>query len=252
ITFASGLATTGMIPVVAVYSTFLQRAYDQVLHDAAIDGTHIVLGIDRAGVVGEDGETHQGVFDVPILTTIPNITLFSPSCYEELRLCLNEAIFKTQGVVCVRYPRGNDVSTFDKSSINADFTLSCDNSDVLLVTYGRIYDNLFSAKTILAQNGIRCDILKLTKIFPISNNISNKCKKYNDIFFFEEGMQNGGIAEHFLAKLSMTGFKGRYHILSITEFVKQATVDASLKKLKLGKYEMSEFVIKELPNGFET
>ncbi len=106
ITFASGLARTGLIPVVAVYSSFLQRAYDQVLHDTAIDDTHIVIGIDRAGLVGEDGETHQGLFDVAFLTTIPNVTLFSPSCYEEVQLCLPEALFSIKGIVGIRYPKG--------------------------------------------------------------------------------------------------------------------------------------------------
>ena len=82
VTFASGLASMGMLPVFAVYSTFLQRAYDQLIHDVAIEGTHVVIGIDRAGIVGEDGETHQGMFDIPMLTTIPNVTIYSPACYE--------------------------------------------------------------------------------------------------------------------------------------------------------------------------
>ena len=86
-TFSAGLAAAGMIPVFAVYSTFLQRAYDQLLHDVAIGKLHVVLGIDRAGIVGEDGETHQGTFDVPMLTSIPGAVIYSPACYEELRLC---------------------------------------------------------------------------------------------------------------------------------------------------------------------
>ena len=102
VTFAAGLASQGMIPVFAVYSTFLQRSYDQLIHDVAIGGLHVVLGIDRAGIVGEDGETHQGTFDVPMLTSVPGTTIYSPACYDELKLCLKKAIYEDTGLTAVR------------------------------------------------------------------------------------------------------------------------------------------------------
>ena len=249
ITFSAGLAKTGLIPVIAVYSTFLQRAYDQVLHDAAIDNTHIVLGIDRAGIVGEDGETHQGVFDVAFLTTIPNITLFSPSCYEEVELCLNEAIFNIKGIVGIRYPRGNDTSSFDKSNLNAAFTLTGDNSKILLVTYGRIYDNSIKAKNSLKRQNINCDVLKLTKIFPIDNEVINIAEKYQKIIFLEEGIANGGIAEHFSACLMSHEFKGTLRIVAINDFVKQSSVESAIRKLHLDVKSIENFVRQELENG---
>ena len=100
VTFSAGLASMGKIPVFAVYSSFLQRAIDQLIHDVTIGKNHIVLGIDRAGIVGEDGETHQGLYDIPLLTAIPNAEIYSPACYEELKMCLNEAIYKCQGLAC--------------------------------------------------------------------------------------------------------------------------------------------------------
>ena len=118
VTFSAGLSKTGLLPVFSVYSSFLQRAYDQLLHDVSIDNTHLVLGIDRAGIVGEDGETHQGLFDVSFLTTIPNVTLYSPACYEEMRMCLHQALYKDSGLVGIRYPRGTDNSQYDKSNIS--------------------------------------------------------------------------------------------------------------------------------------
>ena len=108
VTFSGGLAAGNVIPVFAVYSTFLQRAYDQILHDAALQNLHVVLAIDRAGIVGEDGETHQGIFDVAFLNTIPNITIYAPSSFRELEIMLDKAIYHTKGTVAVRYPRGSE------------------------------------------------------------------------------------------------------------------------------------------------
>ena len=109
VTFSAGLASMGKIPVFAVYSSFLQRAVDQLIHDVSIGKNHVVLGIDRAGIVGEDGETHHGVFDVSILMPVPNTVVYSPSCYDELKMCMKSAIYDCDGLACVRYPRGRTV-----------------------------------------------------------------------------------------------------------------------------------------------
>ena len=145
VTFCGGLASMGMIPVFAVYSSFLQRGYDQLIHDLAICNTHAVIGVDRAGVVGDDGETHQGIFDVSFLTSIPNTTIYSPSCYEELRMCLRKAVFEDSGIVAVRYPRGNDKSNYSKTQINTSYEYHDNGNGILIVTYGRLYNNVLSA-----------------------------------------------------------------------------------------------------------
>ncbi len=101
VTFSAALSAGGYLPVFAVYSTFLQRAYDQVLHDAALSGTKLVLGVDRAGIVGGDGETHQGLFDVPLLCGIPGVTVLCPASFDELRTALEQALYQYEGVVAV-------------------------------------------------------------------------------------------------------------------------------------------------------
>lgn len=242
-TFCAGLASAGKLPVFAVYSSFLQRAVDQMIHDVAIGGNHVVVGIDRAGIVGEDGETHQGIFDVPIVTGIPGAIVYSPSCYEELKMCLNDALYKNDGLVCVRYPKGNDCTSFDKSSLNTSYTLtSKSSSSILLVTYGRIYDELYKAFGLLNNDGISCDILKLTKIFPLDKDIVKTAAGYKKIIFFEEGSVRGGIAEHFSEEVLEQGFEGKFYARGITGFVKQASVKSALERLGFDCDSMTEFI----------
>ena len=243
VTFSAGLASMGFIPVFAVYSTFLQRAYDQLMHDVSISGVHVVLGIDRAGIVGEDGETHQGMFDVPMLISIPNTVIYSPSCYEELRMCLNQAIFKEKYITAIRYPRGCDKTVFDKSNLNLSYTFTeNDNSDILLVSYGRIYDEIYKAQSILNGDGISCSLLKLTKIFPLDNEIIKKSLKYKRIIFFEESY--GGISVLFGDNLLENGYKGSYEKVTAEGFVKQASIKSCLEKIGLTCEKIVEFVRK--------
>lgn len=232
VTFSAGLASMGFIPVFAVYSTFLQRAYDQLIHDASISGVHIVLGIDRAGIVGEDGETHQGMFDVPMLMSVPNTVIYSPSCYEELKMCLHQAIYKEKNITAVRYPRGCDKTVFNKSNLNLSYTFTDNkNSDILLVSYGRIYDEVYKAQSILNGDGISCSLLKLTKIFPLSGEIVEKASEYSKIIFFEESY--GGISLLFGDLLLEKGYKGEYLKINADGFIKQASVRSCLDKIGL-------------------
>ena len=232
VTFSAGLASMGFIPVFAVYSTFLQRAYDQLIHDASISGVHIVLGIDRAGIVGEDGETHQGMFDVPMLMSVPNTVIYSPSCYEELKMCLHQAIYKEKNITAVRYPRGCDKTVFNKSNLNLSYTFTDnENSDILLVSYGRIYDEVYKAQSILNGDGISCSLLKLTKIFPLSGEIVEKASEYSKIIFFEESY--GGISLLFGDLLLEKGYKGEYLKINADGFIKQASVRSCLDKIGL-------------------
>lgn len=244
VTYSAALASMGKIPVFAVYSSFLQRAYDQLIHDAALSGNHVIIGVDRAGFVGEDGETHQGLYDVPMLTTIPGITIYSPACSEELEADLEKAVNEYTGVVCIRYPRGSDSTSYEKKSPDMDHCLYGDGkSDVLLVTYGRITDEVCKAADRLRKDhGISCDILKLNKIFPLEKECIETALKYKNIFFFEEGMKNGGIGSYMISRLAESGFSGRYSITAVEGFVKQASVKNQLKKYGLDSNSISEFV----------
>ncbi|MBQ7980156.1 MAG: 1-deoxy-D-xylulose-5-phosphate synthase, partial [Oscillospiraceae bacterium] len=233
VTFAAGLAKEGQIPVFAVYSSFLQRSYDQLVHDAAIDNTHIVLAVDRAGFVGEDGETHQGLLDVPMLSTIPNTTIYSPSTYAELNMCLNKSIYKDEGVVAVRYPKGAATASIYADDTTS-FSITKNNSRKLAVSYGRIVHNLYTIDS--------CDILKLVKIFPIELEILEICMEYDEIFFFEESSKSGGIGEKLLAMLYSNGYKGRFVITAVDSFVKQCSVERCMEKYCLDSTGMRKII----------
>ena len=235
VTFAGGLAAGDMIPVFAVYSTFLQRSYDQILHDAAIQNLHIVLAIDRAGIVGEDGETHQGVFDVAFLNNIPNVTIYSPSSFDELRKMMYMAIYKTPCVAAVRYPRGKELyipDDYKYEELPYSFygNTACDN---LIITYGRLFSYACIAKEDLEKQGIKTCILKLNVIKPVPNDAVNSAIKFKNCFFFEEGMKNGGVGEHFGFSMYQSGYKGKFSLTAIDSYVQQAKVESSLHNLGL-------------------
>ena len=243
VTFAGGLASMGQIPVFAVYSTFLQRAYDQLIHDVAIGKLHVVLGVDRAGIVGEDGETHQGLFDVPMLTSIPNTVIYSPSCYEELRLCLKKAIYANKGLVAVRYPRGAEKVDFNRNYISTEHLLiHNEKSDTLIITYGRIYNEAYKAQSLLEADGINCDILKLTQIYPIAQELIKEIKDYKRIVFFEEAQKNGGVSSVVGDMLVWKGYSGDYTRVAIDGFVKQASVNSALSKYGLTCDKMADYI----------
>ncbi|MBQ8515745.1 MAG: 1-deoxy-D-xylulose-5-phosphate synthase [Ruminococcus sp.] len=234
VTYAAALAKQGFLPVFAVYSSFLQRAYDQLIHDVAISRAHVVLGIDRAGVVGEDGETHHGLFDVSFLSSVPNTTIYAPSCYDELHLCMNRAMYEDTGLACVRYPRGADRTKFDKTALNADYThIAGKKTDTLLISYGRIYDHLYQAHSRAEQEEMHCDMLKLTRIFPIDQMIVSIAQSYANIIFFEEAYYHGSISQQLGALLLESGYQGRYRSIAPKTFIAQASMDSQFEQIGL-------------------
>jgi 1-deoxy-D-xylulose-5-phosphate synthase len=221
VTFAAGLAAAGKLPVAAIYSSFLQRAYDQILHDLAISNLHAVLCIDRAGFVGEDGETHQGLYDVSMLSGIPNVTIYAPADYAELKLCLYRALYETEGIAAVRYPRGGQSENSIEKTKYTDYEADFSGKKTLCVGYGRQF---FEIKK--AQSKAAFDTLKLTKIRPFF--IPKEVLKYRDIVFFEEGIKTGGIGEQFASKLLTLGYKGKFRIVAADGFIGQDSAAAQL------------------------
>ncbi len=227
VTFASGLAKGGLVPAFAVYSTFLQRAYDMIVHDAAMQNLKVILCIDRAGIVGADGETHQGVFDVSFLNAIPNVTIYSPSTFDELKYDMKCAIYNDTGVVAIRYPRGNqiDVNLPEPSDY---YVLGNENSENCIVTYGRELKEV-----LLANETLNAKIVAFNKIKPINEKAIEEILKSKNVYFFEEGMKTGGFAEHLSAKLYENGFDGKINITAIEGFVPHSSVNEALESLKL-------------------
>ncbi len=196
-TFAAGLATGGMRPYFAVYSSFLQRSYDEIIHDTAIASLPVCFLVDRAGVVGEDGETHQGLFDVAFLSTVPGMTIYSPASYDELKgIIAKSPDFTTP--TAIRYPRGKEKLSFKHTDL--DYSLLSSGSKILLVSYGVITSELIVAQKKLAEKGIKTDVLKLNKIYPIENELIELISSYNKVYLFEEGIKKGGIAEHIVSR----------------------------------------------------
>ncbi len=225
VTFCAGLSKGGIKPYFAVYSSFLQRAYDQIIHDCAIANLPICLLIDRAGIVGEDGETHQGLFDVSFLTSIPNIEIYSPSGFRELEYNI-KASEKSDKITAIRYPRGAETLTNDNYDFESEFTVLNGDGKRAVVTYGRLFAN-----AIEAQKDTGFDIVKLNKIYPFSDELINTLKNYKTIDVFEEVIKNGGIGEHILALLQESGYKGDFKIHAIdNKFVPASSVESALAK----------------------
>lgn len=246
VTFAAGLAAGGMLPVFAVYSTFLQRSYDELIHDAAMQNRKMILAVDRAGVVGDDGKTHQGVFDAAYLQTIPNITVYSPTYFDELKIQLTHLINDGAGLSAVRYPRGKELykPSYFNSTTSAFSVYGSDTSDVCIVTYGRIFSFASEAVEALSATGISAKIVKLNKIIPIDSNAVLAASICKNVFFFEEGIARGGIGEHFSYLLTKTDFNGNYHLTAINDpFIGHAPIFRSLEKLSLSTKAMIDAVL---------
>lgn len=247
ITFASGLAKNGKIPVFAVYSTFLQRCYDQLIHDASLQRVKIVITVDRAGFVGEDGETHQGIFDMALMNSVPNLTMYSPSSYYELKYVLGRAFYQDKGITVVRYPRGSEPKLPDDYEMAFDTYSVYGNKDAetVLVTFGRLFGAACEAKEKLAEKGIDVLILKLNRIKPIDRRSVTEVVHAKRIFFFEEGVRIGGIGEHFGYILAESEYNGDYILTAVeNQFVEQASVNAQLHKYHLDTEGMVEIIEK--------
>ena len=232
VTFAAGLSAGGRLPVFAVYSSFLQRAYDQIIHDCAMQGLKIVFCIDRAGFVGADGESHHGVFDAAFLNTIPDITVFAPSSFNELERFFNDALYNTDGPVAVRYPRGVDTQLPDDFVCSgADFDVYGDETaDVAIVTYGRVFSEACKAKKKLSEKNINAVIIKLNRIKPVSRLAVERVLGCKKVFFFEEGQRFGGIGETFGDKLLTYGYNGKFTNVGVEgEFPCQNSVKGLMK-----------------------
>ena len=197
VSMAGGLAKQGMIPVVAIYSTFLQRAYDQLMQDVAMLHLHVVLAIDRAGLVGDDGPTHHGVFDVGFLRQIPGMRILAPASLCELEQMLTWAVESCDGPVAVRYPRGTE-GKYTASAWDAAAKVAPHRSgaDVTLITYGTMINPVLDAADRLAQQGISCTVLRLLELSDLpAEEILRLMPEKKNVVIIEETAANSGVAQ---------------------------------------------------------
>ncbi len=247
--FALGLSKNGMLPVFVVYSTFLQRCYDQLIHDCALQNSKMVIAVDRAGIVGDDGETHNGIYDTAFLNGIPNITVYSPSYYCDLNNALVNSLYHSNGPCVIRYPRGSQPTMPEnyECSGNAFDVFGDEDADVVLVTYGRIFANCYEAYNRLKNDGFKVKIIKLNIIVPIPKESVDCVKNAKNVFFFEEGVKSGGIGESFATQMIEKDIKADFSLTAFPDcFVKQGKLDSILNQYSLDSDGMYNIVTTEL------
>ena len=233
VSMAAGMAKQGAIPVFAVYSTFLQRAYDMLIHDVAIDKLHVVLAVDRAGLVGEDGETHQGVFDVAFLDGIPGMRVLAPASYAELESMLERAVLRMNGPVAVRYPRGGE-GAYQADSGEAPAVCLRSGRDVTMVSYGVEINDLLAAAEALAEEGIEAEVLKLNEISPLPTDlVLDSVRRTGALIVAEDGIASAGVGQRFAAAVEMAGISSKTALINCGDrFVHHGAV--SCLKAELG------------------
>lgn len=198
---AGGMAKQGLIPVFAVYSSFMQRSYDMLIHDIALQNLHVVLAVDRAGLVGEDGETHQGVFDAAYLCHIPNLTVLCPASFSELTAMLEHAVLHVKGPVAVRYPRGGERGYHENSGLDPACILRRGDA-VTLAGYGILIDTILQAARQLEELGIQAEVVKLNSIKPIDYEmIQASAEKTGRLLVAEDAVREGSVGQRILAEL---------------------------------------------------
>ncbi|NFB32041.1 1-deoxy-D-xylulose-5-phosphate synthase [Clostridium botulinum] len=206
VTLAAGIATEGLKPVFAVYSTFLQRAYDQILHDICIQNLPVVFAIDRAGIVGSDGETHQGIFDLSYLSSLPNMTIMAPKCLREMKPMLKWAL-NENSPVAIRYPRGGDIKSLEMTPIKniekGEWEIICEEGDIAIIATGKMVQHAIIAREKLKEYGIKSTIVNANFIKPIDKElIKNFVKKGYKIVTVEDNVIKGGFGSLVLQYIS--------------------------------------------------
>jgi len=231
VAMTGGLAKQGALPVFAVYSTFLQRGYDMLIHDMALQNLHGILAVDRAGLVGEDGETHHGVFDVGFLSTVPGMQILCPASFAELRAMLRHAVTEMIGPVAIRYPRGGEGQWTQMAGVDGT-TVIQEGTDVTLVAYGTMVDQVLQAAQLLEQRGHSVAVVKLNSIRPLDMGpIRRLCEKTGRLIVAEECNDSGCVGRTIISELALAGMPVKAALVNLgDQFVPQGAV-AQLREM---------------------
>lgn len=246
VTFAAGLASQGMLPMVAIYSTFFQRAYDQMIHDVNLMKLNVVFAVDRAGLVPADGETHQGIYDPGYFSQI-GIPTFSPSNYAELEYWLEQLIKTMQGPRAIRYARGEEkpaLAALGCTGNPYDFIRRTADACTVLVSYGAESEEILRAADLLEQQGVAADCCKLVQIFPLPEGLCEELSHYRTILFAEEAVTSGGIGQQLCTALHQTGWRGTFLLRGVDNtHLLHATVPQLREDQGLDAPALAELVI---------
>ncbi|RDU24865.1 1-deoxy-D-xylulose-5-phosphate synthase [Anaerosacchariphilus polymeriproducens] len=249
VTFAAGLAAAGLKPVVAVYSSFLQRAYDQIVHDVCIQNLHVIFAVDRAGLVGSDGETHQGILDISFLSSIPNMTLLAPKNKWELSDMLKFAV-DFNGPIAIRYPRGeayDGLKDFRAPIELGKSEILYDESEIVLIAVGSMVKIAENVRKELKDIGYQCSLVNARFVMPLDETmVKTAAKEHNLIVTLEENVLSGGFGEKVSAYVAACNFPTRVISVGIpNEYVEHGNVDILRKELGIDEPSITKRIITE-------
>lgn len=228
VTMAAGMAKQGALPVAAIYSTFLQRSFDMLIHDLAIQRLHGVICIDRAGLVGEDGETHHGIFDLAYMSAVPGMVLWAPASFAELRDMLRAAIYDEAGPVSIRYPRGGEGAYRDGGAETCK--LLREGADLTIVAYGTMINEALTAADELKKDGISAEVIKPGRLLPLDTEpILRSVTKTGRLICAEEVCAASCVGERLLA--ACAGITVRAKLLNLGEGIIQQGKTTDLRRI---------------------
>lgn len=251
VSFAAGLATQGLQPVFAVYSTFLQRGFDQVMHDVCMQNLPVVFMIDRAGLVGNDGETHQGLYDLSYLAMIPNLTILAPKCTDEIEVLLKYAL-QLNKPVAIRYPRGGD--SLELKPIckveQGKWEIVAQGEKVAMIATGKMVQYALKAKDILKDFNVKPMIINATFVKPLDVALIKRLirERYN-IITLEDNVANGGLGSQVLKVLTNGRYRGTLRQVAFKDrFISQGSIEELFKQEKMDVDEIVKLA-KKLNNS---
>ena len=249
VTFAAGMAAAGMIPVVAVYSSFLQRAYDQIVHDVCIQNLHVIFAVDRAGLVGSDGETHQGIFDLSYLSSIPNMCVMAPKNKWELSDMMKFAV-AYDGPIAIRYPRGEAYDGLERFRTKIEYQRSetiYDETEIALVAVGSMVKTAVEVRKQLREMGYACSLINARFVKPLDTQMLKDLEKdHKLVVTLEENVKQGGFGEAVLEYLNEIDSKVRSLNISLPDdYVEHGNVDLLRKEVGIDAESIVKRIITE-------
>lgn len=238
VTFAAGLASSGYKPIVAIYSSFIQRAYDQILHDVCLQKLPVVFAIDRAGIVGEDGSTHQGIFDVSFLSGMPHIKILSPKMPEEIESCMRYAL-EQDTPVAIRYPRGSVTvnQKYQLDYLDCCYKFLNKGNSIVILSYGRFVKTALEVMELYKTQGMNISVVEAPCVHPIDYKaLDNILTGHDYVFILEDSIVSGGLGEKVLSYLALTPYKAKGYIFGYQDgVIHHGKVDILIERCGLDK-----------------
>lgn len=253
VTFAAGLAKSGLKPVVAIYSSFLQRSYDQIIHDIALQNLHVVFAIDRAGLVGEDGETHQGLYDLSFLSHIPNMTIAAPCDYDEFERLLEYAVLQHNGPIAVRYPRGTGRHSLYETGavIPGRGVKLIDGRDITIAAVGNMVETAMKVAALLEEKGVSAEVINARFVKPLDARlIAGSAVKTGVLATLEDNTVKGGFGSSVLEMLNKNGVSIRTGLFGFPDSaVPHGSRTAIFNKYRLDPESLAADMMRLLKRG---